>query len=231
MRYIITEKLLRETWSREIPPEPDRLRRYWTRLLHDFGPVVLTFLTDVRRWKAAPHSQLGHTYKPFDQLTLGLGECRILFGFLQVDQYAHAASGLRKDGFLLTCRWRSDVKDHSSTIPHNIVLLADKIREQFGIPEFYLHSADCFANTDFSDPALTNGDSIVSIGSAWASLSSGLLLAKRQIVPSKNVFTSIQYDFTNHKIASVDLIKQKISVIADFAPTTFFVAPEQLKEA
>ncbi|MDO5553598.1 MAG: WD40 repeat domain-containing protein [Planctomycetia bacterium] len=110
-------------------------------------------------------------------------------------------------------------------------MLADRIREQFTIPEFFLWPAECFEHTDFSDPRLTGGDSIQNVGSAWASLATGLLLAKRQIVPSKNVFASMQYDFTNQKIASVDLIKQKISVIADFAPSTLFVAPEQLAEA
>ncbi len=235
MRYIITQKTLNEAWTQEMPSDPDQLRRYWARLLHDFGPVALSFLANKRLWKAAPHAQLGHTYKPLEKLTLGLGECRILFGFPQtqktVSNVQNGVFGLRQDGFVLTCRWRSDVAEHSRTIPHNLVLLADKVREQFGIPEFYLWPADCFSQTDFSDSALTGGDSIRNIGSAWASLALGLLLVKRQVVPSKNVFASIQYDFTNRKIASVDLIKQKISVIADFAPSTFFVTPEQSNEA
>ena len=72
---------------------------------------------------------------------------------------------------------------------------------------FFLWHAACFENTDFSDPDLTGGDSIISVGSAWASLASGLLLAKRQVVPSKNVFASIQYDFTNRSLLAAPLFK------------------------
>ena len=135
MRYVITQKLLNETWSKELPTEPDRLRRYWARLLHDFGSVALTFLANTQLWKSVPFSQLGQTYKPLHKLTLGLGECRILFGFPQAAKVR--VSGLRQDGFVLTCQWRSDIVGHSASIPHNIVLLADKIRDQFGIYDFF----------------------------------------------------------------------------------------------
>ncbi len=229
MRYVITQKTLNEAWTREAPTDPDQLRRYWAKLLHEFGPVAMVFLAHKSLWKTAPHTQLGSSYKPLDKLLLGLGECRVLFGFPTSPK--NVVTGIRQDGFVLTCQWRSDMTEHSPAIPHNLVLLADSIKEQFHLPEFYLWPAVWFKNTDFSDPALTGGDSLLNIGSAWASLSTGLLLAKRQVVPSHKVFASIQYDFANHKIASVDLIKQKISVIADFAPTTFFVASEQVMEA
>ncbi|MDO5581800.1 MAG: hypothetical protein Q4G69_11785, partial [Planctomycetia bacterium] len=225
IRYTITEKLLKEARKKEFPSDPEQIRRYWARLIHDFGPAALSFLANPRLWKDAPNEKLGQTYIPLSQLPLGLGECRIVFAFTHS---ADMLTGIRQDGFVLTCRWRSDAANHSRALPSNIVSLADKIRGQFGIHEFWLWPADCFENTDFSDPDLTGDDSIVQVGSAWISLASGLLLAKRQIVPSKNVFASIQYDFDNHQIAPVDFVKNKISVIADFAPTLFYIDSNQI---
>ncbi len=175
-----------------------------------------------------------------------------------LDKYAHLPDPFFKAGFLLPLEWENAENDgvakHSELLPSALHELADKIKEQFkanGIDSdgFYLYPWHGFRDTvDFSGMNAT-------FDSAWGALATGLFsivtgsVGKNLSIRAHNkvfdffdrnsksdgildnwAFSSIAFDWETKTPCAVSHLKEKISIVAQYAGNEMAVAPNQQNE-
>lgn len=204
----------------------------WLDLLDDFGPALLRFLVDERYAAFVPDSEgmlsslkVSLSKSPLSTLKCTRGSVWILFA------YKEGLCGLpqpfRQEGLLLPFEWTREDRPQTG-VPHGLVELSERVKEQFGavgepwhlvLPEYFAGHVDLDLEGSTYE-------------SAWGALASGLFLAlHRRARLVAWPFSSVAFDFVRGEPIGVGELSAKILLASSMGAEEVSVAPSQQTEA
>ncbi len=148
-----------------------------------------------------------------------LGSCWVVF--VRMDP----ALSLLREAFLLPLRWRQD-EAHAPGLPLELRSLAETVVEQMGAGGLWGLWPGEELDLDRADSSGAMG---LACASGWASLSAGLILARKNLRPRSEVWASGVWKADG--LAEADELPAKLELARDWGVSRFFVPVWQMSQA